>query len=154
MTKKITQIGLVASLYVVATLAIHPFGYGPIQLRIGEILVLLCFFDKKYCWSLIIGCFIANLLSPYGPLDLMLGTAHTAISVLLITQCKKLWIAGFMPVIPCFLIGFAIVPTFSIGMLIATAEVMLCEFVTVVGVGVPIFYWISRNKKFMSVVSS
>lgn len=151
--KKLCQIGIVAAIYVVGTLPFAQFAYGQMQFRISEVLVLLCFFDKKYCWSLIIGCFIANLFSPL-PLDLIFGTLHTVFSCLLIIKCKKLWLAGLMPMIPCFLIGYEIVQTFSIGMVVATGWVMLGEFIVAFVIGVPLFYSLSHNKKFNNLVSS
>ena len=56
----LAKISIVAALYVVITYAIAPISYGPVQVRISEVLVLLAFFDKKYIISLTIGCLIAN----------------------------------------------------------------------------------------------
>ena len=156
-TRSLCQIGIVAALYVALTLAIHPIAYGQVQLRISEVLVLLCFFNKKYGWGIVIGCFIANIFSPFPLLDMIFGTLHSLVSVLLIFKCKKLWVAGIMPVLPCFLIGFAIMLAYNLSwtaMIIITGWIMLGQFITVVGVGVPLFYWLSKNSKFMSIITS
>ena len=42
--------GITAAVYTVATLAIAPLGYGAIQLRFSEIMVLLAFIDRFGTW--------------------------------------------------------------------------------------------------------
>lgn len=71
------KISVVAAIYVVLTFAIAPISYGPIQVRISEILVLLAFYDKRYIVSLTIGCLFANMLSPLGMADIIVGTLGT-----------------------------------------------------------------------------
>lgn len=79
--KKMIQIALVASLYVVLSLCIAPLSYGPIQIRLSEMLNLLVIYDKKYIYAVTIGCALANLASPYGILDVIFGSASTFITL-------------------------------------------------------------------------
>ena len=81
--KNITLLSLIAALYVVLSLVLAPISFGIVQFRIAEVLVLLCFFKKEFCISLVVGCFITNLFSPFG-LDILFGTLHTLISVIFI----------------------------------------------------------------------
>ena len=103
---RLARLAAVAAVYFVMTVAIAPVAFGPLQLRISEILVFLCFFRKDYCISLIVGCALANLFSPFGWYDLLFGTLHTAVSVLCIAYSPRLWIAGIFPVVFSFIIGF------------------------------------------------
>ena len=80
-TKKITRIGVVAALYATITLVLGSISYGPIQFRISEVMTLLPLFGKEYILSLTIGCFLANVIGPYGVPDIILGTLATLISV-------------------------------------------------------------------------
>ena len=75
-TKKITRVGVVAGLYAALTLALGFISYGPIQFRIAEVMTLLPLFGKEYILSLTIGCFLANVIGPYGLPDIILGTLH------------------------------------------------------------------------------
>ena len=58
------RIAMVATLYVVLTLSFAPISYAGFQFRVSEILVLLCFYDPKYCVALILGTFfVGSMLS-------------------------------------------------------------------------------------------
>ena len=73
-TRKIAFAGVVAALYAVLTIVIMPLSYGPVQLRISEVLCILPFFFPFSVWGLFIGCIVANIISPYGFLDLLFGS--------------------------------------------------------------------------------
>lgn len=96
--QNMVRLAMVAALYAVMTVLIEPLAYGPIQCRISEILVLLCFYRKDYGVALTLGCFIANLLSPYG-LDIIFGTLGTAAAVFLMYYMKNIYLAALLPVI-------------------------------------------------------
>jgi len=72
--------GLIAALYAVMALALPEISYGPIQMRLSEALVLLPRIMPEAVPGLIIGCFLANLGSPFGALDIIFGTLCTAIA--------------------------------------------------------------------------
>lgn len=97
--KNLTRLALVAAMYVVLTLMIEPVGYGPIQCRISEILVLLCFYRKDYAPALIVGCLIANLFSPYGLYDIIFGTLATAVAVIPMYYVKNVFLAAIFPIV-------------------------------------------------------
>ena len=65
---------VITTLFAVLTIVISPLSYGPIQLRFSEILVLFCFFNKRYSIGLVLGCLIANCFSPTASLDIIFGT--------------------------------------------------------------------------------
>ena len=107
--RMLAKTAVMAALYVVLTVVVAPVGFGPIQFRISEILVLLCFFRKDYIYSLIVGCFIANLFNPILEtlvVDLIFGTLHTVISVIIISRMKNIYLASLVPTLFMFIIGF------------------------------------------------
>ncbi len=125
----LVRLAIVAALYAVMTILIAPLSYGPIQLRFSEMLVLLCFYRKDYAISLTLGCFIANLLSPFG-LDILFGTLGTATAVFFMYHTRNVYLAGIIPVITnALFVGFELylygeplwfsVGTVAIGELIA-----------------------------------
>lgn len=95
----LTRLALVAAMYVALTLAVPALSFGAIQCRFSEILVLLCFYRRDYSAALIVGCFIANLFSPFGWYDLVFGVAATAIAVLPMFSLKSIFLAALLPVI-------------------------------------------------------
>ena len=84
-TKQLTLAALTAAAYAVLSYFGSIFGitYGPIQCRFSEALCVLPFFLPETAWGLGVGCLIANLLSPYGVLDIVVGSAATLLAALL-----------------------------------------------------------------------
>ena len=67
----------VAAIYAALSAALAPISYGPVQLRIAEAMCILPFFLPFTTWGLFIGCIAANLLSMYGPIDIIFGSMAT-----------------------------------------------------------------------------
>ena len=88
-TRKIAFAGVVAAIYVALTMAVAPLSYGPIQFRIAEVLCILPFFFPITVPALFIGCVIANLLSPYGILDVVAGSAASLLAALCTMQIGR-----------------------------------------------------------------
>ena len=61
-SRRITNIGVVAAIYVVVTLLGSGLAYGQVQFRVSEALVLCAFSTRIIFFSMSIGCFIANFI--------------------------------------------------------------------------------------------
>ena len=72
---------------------------GVVQCRFSEALCVLPFFFPETVWGLFAGCLITNILSPYGLLDLIVGSLATLIAALLTARCRKKWLAPLPPVV-------------------------------------------------------
>ena len=88
--KKLVTTALVAAIYATLTLVLGAISYGPIQFRVAEIMVLLPFIKKDYIWGLTIGCFLANIIGPYGVPDIIFGTTATFLSVYAVYMTSKI----------------------------------------------------------------
>ena len=99
-TRQLTCAAIVGAAYAVLSIFGSVFGitYGPIQCRFSEALCVLPFLMPETAWGLGVGCLIANLLSPYGILDIVVGSAATLLAALLTARCKKKWLAPLPPV--------------------------------------------------------
>lgn len=93
------QNALLAAIYAVLTLCLEPLSYGPIQVRISESLTLLAFYDKRWVPGLTVGCFLANLGSPFGITDMVIGTLATFLGVFPMHMCPNVWVAALFPVV-------------------------------------------------------
>lgn len=96
-TKDLTLAAVVAALYAGLTMALPAF--GPIQLRVSEAMTVLPFLFPATAPGLMVGCLVANLLSPYGPVDVVCGTAATAIAAFLTMKAPNKWLAPLPPVL-------------------------------------------------------
>ncbi len=97
--QNLTRLAMVAAMYAVLTVLTSELSYGGIQYRLSEILVLLCFYRKDYAPALILGCAIANLFSPLGLLDVVVGSIATAIAVVPMYYMRNIYLAALLPVV-------------------------------------------------------
>lgn len=99
--RSITIAALAGALYVALSYYGSIFGltYGPIQCRFSEALTVLPFLCPTTTWGLFAGCILANVLSPYGPLDLIFGSLATLLAGLMTARCKNKWLAPLPPVL-------------------------------------------------------
>ena len=74
--RDLTFAAVIAALYFVMSYFSGIFGmtFGPVQIRFGEALTVLPFLFPASAPGLVVGCLITNLMSPYGPVDIIFGT--------------------------------------------------------------------------------
>lgn len=156
---RIAIIGLVAAIYVVITIVGADLSYGPIQFRVAEALMLLCFFSKDYIFSLTIGCFIANIFSTVGLIDTVVGTSATLIAAIMIYVFRnedstvRMVICSLFPIaVNGLMVGAELNLVLKLPFWLSVGEVAFGEFVCVTVLGVVIFRLLSKNKGFMKLI--
>lgn len=99
--KDLVLAAMVAALYVVLGYFGGLFGltFGAVQIRFAEALTVLPFLFPATAPGLIIGCLITNLLSPFGPIDIIFGTLATAIAAWLTMKMPNKWLAPLPPIL-------------------------------------------------------
>ena len=154
-TIRIVKLAVVMAMYVALTVVLAPVSFGPIQFRISEVLVLLCFFRRDYCISLVLGCAIANLFSiELGYFDLIFGTLHTLISVILISFTKKnMFIASLWPTIFIFIIALELHFVLGYEFFYTWLTLIASEFIVVSVIGYVLFFFIRRNEKLVKFIT-
>lgn len=98
-TRDLTLAAIIAAAYAALTMLLPGPSYGYTQLRIAEALTVLPFLFPAAAPGLAVGCLVANLLSPYGPLDMVCGTAATALAAFLTARMPNKWLAPLPPVL-------------------------------------------------------
>lgn len=150
--------GLIAAIYAVATYFAAAMGlaYGGIQFRLSEALTILPVFTPAAIPGLIIGCFIGNIGSPFGMIDVLLGTFATAFAALCTYLTRKITfkkiplLAFVFPVIfNAIIVGTEVAwflpKGFSLlGFLVSAIQVAAGEFVVCFGLGIP-FYLLTKK---------
>ena len=79
--RKIALAALIAAVYAVLCLALAPFSYGPVQVRIAEALTLLPVLCAEAVPGVAVGCLLANLFTG-SVWDMVIGTAATLAAAL------------------------------------------------------------------------
>lgn len=99
--RDLTLAAVVAALYVVMGYFGNIFGltFGSVQIRFAEALTVLPFLYPATAPGLVIGCLITNLLSPYGPVDIIFGTLATAIAAWLTMKMPRWYLAAIPPIV-------------------------------------------------------
>lgn len=145
---KLARIGVVAALYTVLTLALPALSYGPIQFRLSEVMTLLAFIDPFYILPLTLGCAVANLVSPFGIVDVIVGSSASFLALYAMSKTKNIFLASLWPTVFCFMIGLEILILSKepINFFLITGQIMFSEFIVVTLIGIPFLKAIMKNE--------
>ena len=154
------QAALIAALYAALTYAVAPLSFGATQFRISEALTILPVFTPAAIPGLAIGCVIANIGSPYGPIDIVLGTVATVLAALMTRLTRKIRVKNipllsliFPTVFNGIIIGGEIMmftpgQAGIVGFLTSASGVALGELVVCYTLGILLFLGIDRTHIF------
>lgn len=146
--------GIIGAAYAVLTLGASVFGiaYGPIQCRFSEALCVLPFLFPETVWGLFVGCLVANLLSPYGLLDIVLGSLATLLAAFLTRHSKRRILAPLPPVLCNGIIVGGLIAFEQVGfgpaylgafvyngLTLAVGEAVACY-----ALGLPLLHWLPK----------
>ena len=91
--RKLSRCAVVAALYVVLCMALQPFSYGAVQVRVAEALCLMPVFGAEYIFGVVLGCFLANLLGS-TIVDVIFGTLATLLACIATYKLRNLRFKG------------------------------------------------------------
>lgn len=136
---RLVRCAVIAAVYVVLCLALAPFSYGAVQVRIAEALCLLPVFGAEYIVGVTLGCFLANLLGS-TVIDVVFGTLATLLACLVTYKLRNVRVKGLaIPAsLPPVVFNMLIVGAFEITFFFSDAAptVALAAFNAVaVGIG-------------------
>lgn len=153
-TQKIVIAALIAAVYAALTISLAFISYGEIQFRVAEALTILPFFSSISIAGLFIGCVIANLLSPIGPLDIVVGSLATLIAAIITYYIGKSNIKykRYLAPMPAVLvnavvIGLLISYSANIPFILPALQVGFGELVCTYVLGLPLLLFIEKNSK-------
>ncbi len=170
------RVGVIGTLYLVLTYITYPISFGQIQVRIAESLTLLPYIYPEAVLGVTIGCFLANIFSPFGIIDMVFGTMITflaAILTMLLGKHKRpVYMAPLPPIIlNAFGVALYVVPLMGLmgseGFRISFLEVIrtiplnfkvslyflgviwigIGEAIATYGLGIPLVIAIERRRK-------
>ncbi len=142
--------GLIGALYVALTLALQPFGYGPVQFRLAECLTVLPAIFPGAIPGLFVGCFLANYLGGFGLADMVFGSLATLLAGLATYSLRNYKL--LLPLPPVLFNGLIVgayvyllydktYPMALTMLFIAFSQLIICY-----GLGLPLLSLIKRNK--------
>ncbi|HBU13199.1 MAG TPA: hypothetical protein DEB31_10950 [Clostridiales bacterium] len=149
----ITETAVIAAIYAALTLALAPFSFGPMQVRVSEALCVLPFFTPAAVPGLFIGCFIANATTAgIGVLDMVFGSLATLCAALVTYKIRNgnKWLLPLPSVlvnafvVPWILIVQYGVPDayFYLALTVGVGQAIACY-----AIGMPLYYVLHRNRR-------
>ncbi|NLM34379.1 MAG: QueT transporter family protein [Clostridiales bacterium] len=78
--KQLAISAMIAAMYVTLTFVFSFMSYSNVQYRLAEALTILPIYSPIYILGLFIGCILANLQSPLGPIDIIIGSLTTLVA--------------------------------------------------------------------------
>ena len=91
--RRLVRCAVIAAVYVVVCMALQPFSYGAVQVRVAEALCLLPVFGAEYIVGVTLGCFLANLLGS-TVVDVVFGTLATLLACLVTYKLRDIRVKG------------------------------------------------------------
>ncbi len=154
--RDLTLAAAVGAIYVVLGYFGNIFNltFGAVQCRFAEALTVLPFLNPVTGVGVFIGCLITNILSPYGPLDMIFGSLATLLAAFLTARCKNKWLAPLPPVLCNAIIIGALIAFQTVGITPAFRPAFCYQALTIgagqvlacYGLGLPLIAAIRRVK--------
>ncbi len=159
---KLAASAVIGAAYAVLSIVFAFIGYGPVQFRLAEVLCILPFFLPFSVWGLFAGCVVANILSPYGPIDIIFGSLATLIAALLTMYIGRVSCGGAaarvlacLPPVVCngLIIGALIAwstakEAFFVSFVWNAVTVAFGEAVVMYAIGLPLMIYLPRTAFF------
>lgn len=128
-SKEFALQAMIAAVYVALTYALYPLSFQSPQIRVAEFMLILLFFNKKNAFGLLVGCAVANLLSPMGLVDVVFGTSASALAIYLMLKTPNQLLAFLWPsVINAIVIGLQLNIMYQMPLILTMGEVFIGEF--------------------------
>ncbi len=159
------RLTMISALYAALSLALAPYAFGPIQVRIAEALTLLPLLAPWPIWSLTLGCALTNLVGAatgvnlLGYWDVLWGTLATLIAALLTYAFRNIKVKNIpvlsilMPIlINGMIIGYELTlvlgPQSWASFLFYAFTVALGEAISVIVLGYPLLRVLKKTNLF------
>ena len=150
-TKKLTACAIVAAIYAAITVHTAPLSFGLVQFRLSEALVVLCCFEPTLGIGITLGCFLSNLFSTVMALDIIVGTAATALACFWTSKCKRPWLMP-LPNVLCnavivgAMLAFVLFPNnLAVGFATAALQVGFGELAVMYLLGLPLYFFAKKS---------
>ena len=155
-SKKIAVIAIYAALYAALVVALGPFSYGPLQIRVADaLLAVIPLLGIAGVLGHTLGVFVANLFSTLGPIDL-LNTIPSFVMAFVVYYVYKRAKNDYTVVGTCvaysivigITVGWMLSYVLSLPLLPTIGYVALGNIIASVLIGWPIFKLLKRTGVF------
>lgn len=172
-TRQLAAAAVVGAAYAALTMALAPISYGPIQMRVSEVLCVLPYFMPVTTWGLFIGCALANIISAAGIWDVIFGSLATLGACLCIQALgrkdrsvqswPRIVLAALMPVVwngviigamLMWTVTDVVFPELNAAFWIIGGEVALGEAIVMFVLGIPLLRFLPTMPWFRKIMDT
>ena len=151
-TAEIARMALVTGLYVAVTFVLSVISFGAIQIRLSEMFNYLSLYNKKYILAITLGVALANLSSPLGWIDVVVGSISTLLVLLINYEITKrvrnmkikMVITALVFAFSMFTVAGQLKLFYQLPFFFTWGTVALGELASMLGGGV-IIYWVGQK---------
>lgn len=145
-SRYIARVGIIAALYVAVTFTFSAISYGQVQVRLAEALTLLPMVMPEAVLGLFIGCLLANLLGPWGAVDIIFGSLTTLIAAFITYRFRYTAIAYLSPILlNAFGVSLYLYAFFRIPYWITVFYIGAGQAVAVLALGIPLLRLVKKH---------
>lgn len=157
--KRVSIYAIIIAIYTAISLLMGSLSFAMIQIRIAELLLVLCLYDSKFIIPVTLGCFVTNLIgiiNGLNPLvlDLIIGTLATLLSGICVYRFRNIrfhdlpLLSLLMPVlINGVMVGLELHLYFPMNVFMLMVYVGLGELVSVTILGILLYKPIGKAIK-------
>ena len=152
-TRYITQAALIAAIYTALSLALAPFSFGPIQIRVAEALTVLPALFPSAIPGLFIGCILTNTIGTMlglsgGIIDIVFGSLATLVAAWLTYKLRKQTYLVPMPpvVINAVVVGAILYYAFNLPLVLTMLQVGAGQLIACYALGLPLLFFVKKMK--------
>lgn len=145
-TRYIARTGIIAAVYVAITFVFAPISYGQIQVRLAEALTLLPMILPEAVLGLFIGVLLANMLGPWGIVDIIFGSLTTLVAAYITYRFRHTYIAYLSPILlNAFGVSLYLYAFFQIPYWITVFYIAAGQSVAVLALGIPLLRLVKKQ---------
>jgi uncharacterized membrane protein len=148
----LARAAVIAALYAALTLAVAPFSFGLMQVRISEALCVLPYFTAAAIPGLFVGCLVANAIGAIfglgaGVADILFGSLATLAAACLTRIMPSRYLAPLPPVVVnAAVVGLMFHTLFAYPLAVSVLWVGLGELTGCYGLGLPLMLLLEKHK--------
>ncbi len=138
--------GIIAALYVAVTFTFSAISYGQVQVRLAEALTLLPMVIPEAVLGLFLGCLLANLLGPWGTIDIIFGSLITLVAALITYRFRYTPAAYLSPILfNAFGVSLYLYAFFRLPYWVTVFYIGAGQAVAVLALGLPLLRLVKKH---------
>jgi len=145
--KMMARAGVIAALYIIVTFLLQAISFGPIQLRVAEVLTVLPILYLEAVPGVFVGVLIANIFGGLGMVDIVLGSGISLLAAYITFRFRHSFVAYLSPVLlNSFLVSAYLHLLFEWPYWLNVISISVSQAIVILGLGYPLIQYLKKLK--------